>query len=69
MELVGCMMYFIFGTRLDICYAVNYYSRFQDEVSYLKVTQNIGLEYIRNNCINICCYVYSEVIYYYWISF
>lgn len=71
-ELVGCLMYLMLGTRLDICFAVNFYSRFQDKATdqtfchlkrvlrYLKATPDIGIEYTRNNIKDLCCYVDSD---------
>lgn len=32
-ELVGCLMHLSLGTRLDICFAVTFWSRFQDKTS------------------------------------
>lgn len=71
-ELVGCLMYLMLGSRPDICFSVNYFSRFQDKSSdkvwnhlkrvlrYLKLTVNVGLEYVRNNENNFCCYVDAD---------
>lgn len=60
------------GTRIDICFAVNYFSRFQDKgtdeacnhlkriLRYLKMTMSIGSEYKRNYNNEICCFVDSN---------
>lgn len=60
-ELVGCLMYIMLGTRPDICYAVTYFSQFQNcfneehfkylknVLRYLKKTQNFGLKYVKSN--------------------
>lgn len=72
-ELVGCLMYLMLGTRPDICFSVNFFSRFQDKATneiwvhlkrvlrYLKSTINVGLEYYRNKTdVNLCCYVDAD---------
>lgn len=71
-ELVGCIMYLMLGSRPDICFSVNFFSRFQDKASdeawnhlkrvlrYLKNTVNVGLEYKRNNNTDLHCYVDSD---------
>lgn len=30
-EMIGCLMYLMLGTRPDICYALNYFSRFSGQ--------------------------------------
>lgn len=71
-ELVGCLMYLMLGTRPDICFAVNYFSRFQDKATdeawnylirvlrYLKHTVDVGLEFKRNQSTDLCCYVDAD---------
>lgn len=72
-ELVGCLMYLMLGSRPDICFSVNFFSRFQDKASdetwtylkrilrYLKDNLNVGLEYHRNeNNLNLWCYVNAD---------
>lgn len=56
-ELVGCLMYLMVGSRPDICFAVNYLSRYQDKANesvwkylktvlrYLQGTKSYGLTY------------------------
>lgn len=65
-------MYLMLGTRPDICYAVNYFSRFQDKASdevwnqskrilkYLNGTKNVGLEFRRGNLAELTCFVDSD---------
>lgn len=60
-ELVGCLMYAMIATRPDLCWSVNYYSRFQKDAKevhwnglkrvlrYIKGTLNLGLRYVKNN--------------------
>lgn len=60
-QLVGCLMYIMLGTRPDICFAMNYLSRFQDCASdehwkhlkrilrYLKQTIDFVLVYNPND--------------------
>ncbi|KAK9736902.1 hypothetical protein QE152_g11181 [Popillia japonica] len=57
-QLVGCLMYLMIGSRPDICFALNYFSRFQDfaknehwihlkrVLRYLKNTLRLGLYWI-----------------------
>lgn len=71
-ELVGCLMYLMLGSRPDICFAVNFFSRFQDKATdeiwnhskrilkYLKNTMNIGLEYKRSCNLDLSCYVDAD---------
>lgn len=59
-ELVGCLMYLMLGTRPDICYSLNHFSRYQDKATdeawnylkrvlrYLKSTKNLGLKFERS---------------------
>ena len=59
-ELLGCLMYLLIGSRPDICFALNYLSRFQDKASdqhwihlkrilrYLKGTKDQRLVYQRH---------------------
>lgn len=72
-ELIGCLMYLMLGSRPDICYALNYFSRFQDRASdtawnhlmtllrYLKGTQGLGLHFKRENKnFNLECFVDAD---------
>lgn len=72
-ELIGCLMYLMLGSRPDISFAVNYFSRFQDKstdqiwnnmkriLRYLKGTENLSLVYTRNtNEIPLTCYVDAD---------
>lgn len=72
-ELVGSLMYLMLGSRSDLCYALNYYSRFQDKATddhythlkrvlrYVKGTLSLGLIYKRDNGQPILCgYVDSD---------
>lgn len=72
-ELLGCIMYLMLGSRPDICFALNVFSRLQDKASdyawnnlkrvvrYLKGTQRFGLEYIREeNNFQLECFVDSD---------
>lgn len=72
-QLIGCLMYLMLGSRPDISFSVNYYSRFQDKNSnevwsglkrllrYIKETQNMSLEFKRReNMQPIICYVDSD---------
>lgn len=73
-ELIGCLMYLMIGTRPDICFAVNYFSRFQEKPSdqawnqlkrilrYLRGTTNHGLVYKRSETSDEClsCYVDAD---------
>lgn len=65
-------MYLMLGSRPDICFAINFFSSFQDKASdetykyltrilrYLKTTADEGLEYKRSNCFNLEGYVDSD---------
>lgn len=72
-QLIGCLMYLMLGTRPDLSFAINYYSRFQDINSekvwiglkrvlrYIKGTQKLSLIYKRNiDEMGIKCYVDSD---------
>lgn len=72
-ELVGCLMYLMLGSRPDLSFAVNYFSRFQDRNSdevwihlkkvlrYLKGTADMNLKYTRNEQESaLCVYVDSD---------
>lgn len=72
-ELVGCLMYLMLGSRPDISFAVNYFSRFQDKnthevwshmkriLRYLKGSENTTLVYTRNeNCVPLTCFVDAD---------
>lgn len=72
-ELVGCLMYLMLGSRPDISYTINFFSRFQDKYSnevwthlkrvlrYLKGTVDMELTYTRNMETEILsCYVDSD---------
>lgn len=71
-ELVGCLMYLMLGSRPDISFSVNYFSRYQDKNSievwtslkrllrYLKGTIDFELIYKRQNVFSITCYVDSD---------
>lgn len=71
-ELVGCLMYLMLGSRPDICYTVNFFSRFQDKgtdeawdclkrvLRYLKSTTHLGLEFQRNENKELCCFVDAD---------
>ena len=72
-ELIGCLMYLMLGTRPDISFAINYFSRFQDRNSnevwthlkrllrYLKGTIDYELIYKRNaGALPLICYVDSD---------
>ena len=68
-----CLMYLMLGTRPDICFALNYFSRFQDKATdeaweylkrvfkYLKGTINFALEYTRSDVEeSLICFVVSD---------
>lgn len=72
-ELVGCLMYLMLGSRPDISFAINYFSRFQDKNSgevwkhlkrvlrYLRGSIDFELVYKRNlNEDPMVCYVDSD---------
>lgn len=73
-ELVGCLMYLMLGTRPDICFSINYFSRYQDQASdetwsnikrilrYLKGTKGVGLVYKRHKNIEpiLTCFVDAD---------
>lgn len=60
-ELIGCLMYIMLGSRPDLCYAISYFSRFQNSynsehwrnlknvLKYLNKTKDYGLEYVKSN--------------------
>lgn len=60
-ELIGSLMYVMLGTRPDLCYAVCYFSRYQNSydeehwqylknvLKYLKGTEKLGLTYYRSS--------------------
>ncbi|CAB0007771.1 unnamed protein product [Nesidiocoris tenuis] len=64
-QLVGCLMYLMIGSRPDISFALNYFSRYQEYATnehwthlkrvlrYLKATNRLGLTFSRNNCENL----------------
>lgn len=64
-ELVGCLMYVMIGSRPDICFALNYFSKFQVKATdnhwkylkrvlrYLKETLYFGLVYKRHSFKNV----------------
>ncbi|BET02421.1 Retrotransposon protein [Nesidiocoris tenuis] len=64
-QLVGCLMYLMIGSRPDISFALNYFSRYQEYATnehwthlkrvlrYLKATNRLGLTFYRNNCENL----------------
>lgn len=71
--MIGCLMYLMLGTRPDISFSVNYFSRFQDKNSdevwiglkrllrYLKGTKSVNLVFSRNSdTLPIICYVDSD---------
>lgn len=71
-ELLGSLMYLMLGTRPDLSYSVNYFSRYQncftDELwfqlkgilRYLRGTVNYGLIYTRQNHCELNCFVDSD---------
>lgn len=72
-ELVGCLMYLMLGSRPDISFSVNYYSRYQDKninevwkglkrlLRYLKGTIDVCLKFERkSNELEMTCYVDSD---------
>ncbi|XP_031334493.1 secreted RxLR effector protein 161-like [Photinus pyralis] len=71
-QLIGCLMYVMIGTRPDISFALNMFSRYQDRATddmwmylkrilrYLKKTCNVGLEYKRDKSFDLSCYVDSD---------
>lgn len=71
-QLIGCLMYLMLGSRPDICFVLNYFSRYQDKatdemwsylkrvIRYLKSTMYFGLKYTRSNNIELHCYVDSD---------
>ena len=73
-ELIGCLMYLMLGTRPDIAFALNFFSRYQDTPSstlwnyltrilrYLKATQTYGIVYIRrlNENLNLQLFVDAD---------
>lgn len=71
-ELIGCLMYLMLGSRPDICFAVNYFSRMQDKatedawyqlkrvIRYLKGTMGVGLVYRGNSSSELTCFVDAD---------
>lgn len=71
-QLVGCLMYLMLGSRPDICFVVNYFSKFQDKATdgvwvqakrilkYLKGTSKVGLEFKRSNLPELICFVDAD---------
>lgn len=72
-ELVGCFMYLMLITRPDLCTSVNYFSRFQSNVTdlhwnglkrilrYIKDTLNYGLYYRRfESCNDVALLGYAD---------
>lgn len=72
-ELVGCLMYLMLGSRPDISFSVNYFSRFQNENSeevwvhmkrilrYLKGSMDANLIFTRNaNATALECFVDAD---------
>lgn len=71
-ELIGSLMYLMLGTRPDICFSVNFFSRFQDKATdeiwgylkrvlrYLRGNTNVCLIYHRNQSKELCCYVDAD---------
>lgn len=67
-EAVGSLLYLANGTRPDICFAVNFDSRFMENpnelhvkavksiIKYLKGTLNCGLVYYSNTTFDVQCY-------------
>lgn len=64
-------MYLMLGSRPDICFTVNFFSRYQDKVNvevwvhlrvlqYLKAAVNLGLEYYRSDKVDFCCFVDAD---------
>lgn len=72
-ELIGSLMYLMLGSRPDLCFSINYFSRFQNCYSdqlwnylkhvlrYLKGTIDYGLTYKKSNDnVNLIAYVDSD---------
>ena len=71
-EAIGSLLYLSTITRPDICYAVNYLSRYMDKYTkhhwvaakrifkYLKGTKNYGLRYSKNNNKELECFVDAD---------
>ena len=72
-EMIGCLMYLMLGSRPDLSFAVNFFSRYQDKYSdeiwnylkrvlrYLKGTINLSLVYVRKKEeYPLICYVDSD---------
>lgn len=67
-EAVGSLLYLANGTRPDICFAVNFVSRYMEKptelhvravkriIKYLKGTLNFGLFYFSNTVFDVQCY-------------
>jgi transposase InsO family protein len=60
-QLIGSLMYLMLGTRPDLCYAISYFSQFQNNYNvehwkhlkntlrYLKETENLSLKFVKSN--------------------
>ncbi|XP_031357909.1 uncharacterized protein LOC116181661 isoform X3 [Photinus pyralis] len=73
-ELIGCLMYIMLGSRPDLSFCVSYFSQFQNcftyehwtylkqVLRYLKLTENLGLKFTKNNnsVIQLNAYVDSD---------
>lgn len=71
-ELIGCLMFLMLGSRPDICFALNYFSRYQDTATdemwkyltrilrYLRATVNMGLEFRRGDRQELICFVDAD---------
>lgn len=72
-ELIGTLMFLMLGTRPDLCFCVNYFSRFQNNynnetwlylkrvLNYLKETKDYGIMYTRKGTEStLDCYVDSD---------
>uniref|UniRef100_A0A1Y1L115 Retrovirus-related Pol polyprotein from transposon TNT 1-94 n=1 Tax=Photinus pyralis TaxID=7054 RepID=A0A1Y1L115_PHOPY len=71
-QLIGCLMYLMVGSRPDICFAISYFSSYQDRCTdeiwsylkrvlrYLQSTISLGLEYVRQNEPSLVCFVDAD---------
>ena len=71
-QLIGCLMYLMLGTRPDICFALNFFSRYQNKATdeiwmylkrilrYLHKTVFVGLEFKRQNEQELLCFVDAD---------
>lgn len=72
-ELIGCLMYLMLGTRPDISFAINYFSRYQEKnetevwsnikrlLRYIQGTKDSKLTYLRSQKeLPLTCYVDSD---------